>query len=83
MTPDALGLIKGDKLAYGCVARSRQLERLLVQTVNWSAGTDGLNRKSLGGKCKHRDGLGKDMPATTWPFEKNPEGKWRLKSVAQ
>ena len=82
MTKEAFEQIKGGKLAYGCSPDRSQLERVFIQTVNWNAGTDDQPLVTVGGKCKHRDGL-KDMPVTTWLFEKNSEGKWRLKGVAQ
>ena len=83
MTPDSLGLLKANKLAYGCVLDRAQLDRPLVQTINWSGGTEAEPQVVVGGKCKLKDGSVKDMPVTTWLFEKNPEGKWRLKGVAQ
>ena len=82
MTKEAFEQIKGGKLEYGCSPDRSQLERLFIQTVNWNAGTDDQPLVTVGGKCKHRDGL-KDMPVTTWLLEKNSEGKWRLKGVAQ
>jgi len=84
MTPDALGLLKANKLvAYGCVFDRSQLDRPLVQTINWSGGTEAEPQVIVGGKCKLKDGSVKDMPLVTWLFEKNTEGKWRLKGVAQ
>ena len=83
MTPDALGLLKASKLAYGCVLDRAQLDRPLVQTINWNGGTEAEPQVIVGGKCKLKDGSVKDMPVVTWLFEKNPEGKWRLKGVAQ
>lgn len=83
MTPDALGLLKAGKLAYGCVPERAQLERALVQAIKWDTGTEADPQVIVGGKCKLKDGTVKDMPVTTWLFEKNPERKWRLKGVAQ
>ena len=83
MTPDALGLLKAGKLAYGCVPDRAQLDRPLVQAIKWDAGTEADPQVVVGGKCKLKDGSVKDMPVTTWLFEKNQERKWRLKGVAQ
>ncbi len=84
MTPDALGLLKANKLAYGCTPPDRaQLDRVLVQAINWNGGTEADPQVIVGGKCKLKDGSVKDMPVTTWLFEKNQERKWRLKGVAQ
>jgi hypothetical protein len=83
MTPDALGLLKANKLAYGCVSDRAQLDRVLVQAINWDAGTEAAPQVMVGGKCKLKDGSVKDLPVTTWLLEKNSEGKWRLKGVAQ
>jgi hypothetical protein len=83
MTPDALGLLKANKLAYGCVLDRSQLDRPLVQAINWSGGTEAEPQVIVGGKCKLKDGSVKDMSLVTWLFEKNNEGKWRLKGVAQ
>jgi len=83
MTPDTLGLLKANKLAYGCVPDRAQLDRVLVQAIKWDAGTEADPQVIVSGKCKLKDGSVKDMPVTTWLFEKNPERKWRLKGVAQ
>ena len=83
MVQDALGLLKANKLAYGCAPDRAQLDRVLVQAINWSAGAEANPQVIVGGKCKLKDGSVKDLPATTWLLEKNPDGKWRLKGVAQ
>ena len=69
--------------AYTCSVARDQLDRMLVQALNWNAGTEADPQVIVSGKCKLKDGSVKDMPATTWLLEKNLEGKWRLKGVAQ
>jgi len=83
MTPVALGQLKESKLAYGCVSDRAQLDRALIQALTWTSGTEANPQVVVGGKCKLKDGSLKDLPVTTWLLEKNQEGKWRLKGVAQ
>lgn len=81
MTREALALLKGNQLPYGCQAVGRdQLDRVLVQSVDWSRGTATQPQVVVGGKCRLRDGSSRDMTPTAWQLERL-EGKWRIKGA--
>ena len=83
MTPVALGQLKEGRLVPKCVSDRAQLDRVLVQTLRWTTVPEDNPQVIVGGKCKLTDGSVKDLPDTTWLFEKNSEGKWRLKGIAE
>ena len=83
LTPVALGQLKEGRLTPKCVPDRAQLDRVLVQTLRWTTETEVNPQVIVGGKCKLTDGSVKDLPDTTWLFEKNSEGKWRLKGIAE
>ena len=84
MTPDALGNLKANKLPYGCpVDRSKDLDRVFVQDLNWSLGTEAQPQVAVTGQCRLKNGALQPMIQTTWQLEKNAEGKWRLKGATQ
>jgi hypothetical protein len=81
MTPDALGLLKAGKLAYGCTSDRAQLDRVLVQDLDWNLGNlDNPQVLVKKGQCKLKDASFKDMTQATWFFSK-VENKWRLAGV--
>ena len=81
MTPDALGLLKAGKLDYGCTPDRGQLDRVLIQGIDWSSGTEAQPRILVGGKCKLKDGSVKGMTAVYWQAGKNTAAKWRLEGT--
>ena len=82
MTPDALGLLKAGKLPYGCPVGRDQLDRVLIQNLDWNRGTEAQPQVLVGGKCKLKDGSSKDMTTIVWQLEK-VNGKWQIKGATQ
>jgi hypothetical protein len=81
MTPDALGLLEAGKLAYGCTPDRSQLDRVLVQALDWNQGTPDQPQVAISkGQCKLKDGSFKDMTPVTWQIGK-VEGKWRITGI--
>jgi hypothetical protein len=80
MTREALASLKGGQLPYGCPVGRDQLDRVLVQSVDWSRGTPTQPQVVVGGKCKLKDGSFRDMTSTAWQLEQL-EGKWRIKGA--
>ena len=82
MTEDAAKALKEGKLPYGCPVGRDQLDRVLIQTLEWNRGTEAQPQVLVGGKCKLKDGSSKDMTTIVWQLEK-VNGKWQIKGATQ
>lgn len=80
MSEDAAKALKEGKLPYGCPAPRDQLDRVLIQTLEWNRGTEAQPQVLVGGKCKLKDGSSKDMATIVWQLEK-VNSKWQIKGA--
>ncbi len=82
MSQVAFDALQGGRLAYGCAANRGQLDKALVQEIDWNHGTEAQPLILVGGKCKLKDGSMQDMKPTLWMLGK-VDNKWQLQASGQ
>ncbi len=82
MSAGGLQGLQNGRVSYGCNVDRGQVDRVLIQTLDWTHGTEAQPLVTVLGKCKLKDGSMRDMTATIWPLAK-VEGKWQIQPLVR
>lgn len=84
MPPDVLGSFKAGKLPYGCPVGRDQVERVLVQNLEWTPDINTQPQKiTVTGQCMVKGGQPVPLGPIAWLLKKNVEDRWQLEGTSQ